>query len=258
MTDGSIKFDQAADFYDETRGFPQGEEVHVAALMAAAGNLQRNSRVLEVGIGTGRIAAPLTNHVDTVYGIDLSVPMMSRIREKPGGERIRPVEANAGRLPFPTNTFDAIVVVHVFHLIPDISDPVREIQRVLKPEGRLLHSWNNSHGSIFSDLRRVFTEVAQRPGSQQGWERTMPILLENGWTKLERSHAHEYQQDETPQAFLDSFRDRRWSSTWALDDEDLEKGIDAMRAVAFEKLSDLNQPVTHTSKFYVDVFRPPA
>jgi hypothetical protein len=53
MPPDSVTFNQAADFYDETRGFPPGEEAHVGALVARAGQLTRTSRVLEVGIGTG-------------------------------------------------------------------------------------------------------------------------------------------------------------------------------------------------------------
>lgn len=43
---------------------------------------------LELGIGTGRIALPLSGRGIRVHGIDLSPQMVARLREKPGGERI--------------------------------------------------------------------------------------------------------------------------------------------------------------------------
>lgn len=258
MTQDSIVFDRAAGFYDETRGFPQGEEAHVAALMKEAGQIQSKSRVLEIGVGTGRISAPLTAHVNALYGIDLSMPMMSRIREKPGGGKVLPAQADAGRLPFADDSFDVVIVVHVFHLIPDILVPLREIARVLKPEGRMLHGWNNSHGGIFSELRRIFADTSETEGSRQGWERTMPVLLENGWTKLQHEYAYDYFQEEALQTFIDTFRTRKWSGTWKLSDEDLQRGIQAMQTVALERVSDLKAPVRNLNTFYVDVFTPPA
>ena len=48
----SVAFDRAAEYYDQTRGYPPGEEKGVAAIIAQAGNLKADSRVLEIGIGT--------------------------------------------------------------------------------------------------------------------------------------------------------------------------------------------------------------
>jgi SAM-dependent methyltransferase len=44
--------------------------------------------VLELGIGTGRIALPLVSRGVRVHGIDLSEAMVARLREKPGGAEI--------------------------------------------------------------------------------------------------------------------------------------------------------------------------
>src|SRR5437870_2650045 len=43
---------------------------------------------LELGIGTGRIALPLTRRGVRVHGIDLSTAMVARLRSKPGAEKI--------------------------------------------------------------------------------------------------------------------------------------------------------------------------
>ena len=43
---------------------------------------------LELGIGTGRIALPLSQRRVPVHGIDLSEAMVARLREKPGGDGI--------------------------------------------------------------------------------------------------------------------------------------------------------------------------
>ena len=48
----------------------------------------RSGRALELGIGTGRIALPLAQRGVPVHGIDVSTPMVARLRAKPGGEDI--------------------------------------------------------------------------------------------------------------------------------------------------------------------------
>jgi SAM-dependent methyltransferase len=48
----------------------------------------RGGAALELGIGTGRIALPLSERGVPVHGIDLSEAMVARLRAKPGGDRI--------------------------------------------------------------------------------------------------------------------------------------------------------------------------
>ena len=48
--------------------------------------LAAGGRALELGVGTGRIALPLAQRGVPVHGIDLSEPMVARLRAKPGGE----------------------------------------------------------------------------------------------------------------------------------------------------------------------------
>jgi hypothetical protein len=61
------------------------ESTTVAFLRALAGD----GPALELGIGTGRIALPLQEAGVEVHGIDASPAMVAKLREKPGGDRIR-------------------------------------------------------------------------------------------------------------------------------------------------------------------------
>src|SRR4051812_29723687 len=115
MTD-SIAFDRAADYYDATRGFSAEQEAPIIAAMAAALGTPDGS-VLELGIGTGRIAVPLQAHGYPYYGIDLALPMLHKLRENAaarGGHWFPLVQGDITRLPFPDGTFAGIVAVHVF------------------------------------------------------------------------------------------------------------------------------------------------
>ncbi len=83
--DGPRGFDQQhADVYDswygvERKDLSNSEAVDFLAELAAGG------RVLELAIGTGRIALPLAATGLEVHGIDASEPMVAKLRDKPGG-----------------------------------------------------------------------------------------------------------------------------------------------------------------------------
>ena len=59
-----------------------------AATVSFLEGLARGGRALELAIGTGRIALPLSARGVEVAGIDFSRPMVERLRAKPGGDRI--------------------------------------------------------------------------------------------------------------------------------------------------------------------------
>lgn len=77
--------ERMAGVYDEWAGVPQDAEETVAFLAELAGP----GPVLELGVGTGRIALPLARKGFEVHGIDASDAMTNRLREKPGGESVR-------------------------------------------------------------------------------------------------------------------------------------------------------------------------
>jgi hypothetical protein len=75
--------DRIADVYDE-----EFAELDPADAVAFLADLARAGPVLELAIGTGRIALPLAGRGIEVHGIDASEAMVARLREKEGGERI--------------------------------------------------------------------------------------------------------------------------------------------------------------------------
>ncbi len=80
--------DGMADVYDEwyaTRGDIDGA---VATLAAIAATVAGPGPVLELGIGSGRLALPLAATGLEVWGVDASPAMVARLRAKPGGDRL--------------------------------------------------------------------------------------------------------------------------------------------------------------------------
>lgn len=73
--------------FDERYGY-QADLAVVDPIVAFLADLAGDGAALELGIGTGRIALPLSARGVPVHGIDLSEAMVARLRAKPGAERI--------------------------------------------------------------------------------------------------------------------------------------------------------------------------
>ncbi len=84
VTDDGYFGEEVAATYDE-----DNDPDEVRAIADVLADLAGDGPVLELAIGTGRIALPLAERGITVHGIDLSRAMVARMREKPGGADIR-------------------------------------------------------------------------------------------------------------------------------------------------------------------------
>jgi len=78
--------DGFADVYDAWYREVTDTDACVARLLAL---VPAGGQVLELGVGTGRLAVPLALGGVTVTGVDTSTAMVSQLRAKPGGEQVR-------------------------------------------------------------------------------------------------------------------------------------------------------------------------
>ena len=156
---GSISFDHAAGFYDKTRGLSPDAAERITDLLAH--ELQGRERVLEIGVGTGRIALPLAERGISLVGVDLARNMLSRLVKNAGGRSPFPlVQADATRLPLRDAAFDAALVSWVLHLIEDWKGALAELVRVVTPGGVVVIDVGGKEGSITSKLTWRFRDIA--------------------------------------------------------------------------------------------------
>jgi SAM-dependent methyltransferase len=124
VRDGDGYFDdRVAARYDESSAEmfdPAVVDPAVDLLVEIAGS----GRALELGIGTGRIALPLTQRGVPVHGIDLSKAMVARLRAKPGGEEIGVTIGD-----FATTTVDGTfsVAYLVFNTIQNLTTQAAQV-----------------------------------------------------------------------------------------------------------------------------------
>ena len=131
-------FDDTAPDYDRIErmmAFNTGSRYRRQALVRAG--LQANMKVLDVGVGTGLVAAQaciLTGDPACVIGVDPSTGMMAASNVPKG---MVMMEGRAEALPFPDNHFDFLSMGYALRHISDLSKAFSEFERVLKPGGRL-------------------------------------------------------------------------------------------------------------------------
>ena len=254
----SIAFDRAAEYYDETRAFPPRAEAQAVAAIARAGRLIGRERVLEFGVGTGRVALPLLPHVGRLVGLDLARPMMERLRAKDASGRISLAEGDATRMPFAAASFDAVLSVHVLHLIPNWQAVVDEVARVLKPGAPYIHAWSDSfHRASWWDAWNEVTPRRDAHGVGVKFYEHRNFLDGLGWRPLGDEVASPYTYHKSPSVFLDQLSRRIWSSTWHVSDDNLAAGVAAVREVMLREHGDLDTPIEHTTGFFARAYLPP-
>ncbi|MBI5380162.1 MAG: methyltransferase domain-containing protein [Nitrospirae bacterium] len=187
-------FDQLAAQYDAWHETPLGrlvEETEREAV-AALWRPRPGERVLDVSCGTGRWALDLARQGAKVIAADFARTMLSVAAGKAAGEGIRLplLQSDLAALPFRTGTFDAVLCLLTLEFLPDKQRGLREMLRVLEPEGTLLlgvltpwspwawkrrvKGWFDS-GSIWrgatflnhSDLRRLLRSLPARMESHR-------------------------------------------------------------------------------------------
>jgi arsenite methyltransferase len=150
--------------------FLLGDSFHPGglALTERLGNLlglTTNSRVLDVASGTGTSALFLAERFGCpAIGVDYSRESTERARElareKGLWSRVRFETGDAEVMPFPDETFDAIVCECAFCTFPNKSAAVAEFMRVLRPGGRVGISDLTRAATLPKELDSLLARVA--------------------------------------------------------------------------------------------------
>jgi len=116
-------FEKHVDIYEEW--FVRNRFAYESELQAIRALLPEDGTGIEIGVGTGRFAAPL--------GIKLGVEPSKTMRKIAQKKGIEVVNGVAEALPFDNNQFDFALMVTTICFLDDIETSFKEVFRVLKP-----------------------------------------------------------------------------------------------------------------------------
>lgn len=104
--------------------------------------LRPRERVLDLGTGPGFLAYDMAATVGSsgqVAGVDISEAMLGMARRRCAAQPWAEFhDADVTRLPFADCAFDAAVSTQVYEYVPDIARALAELQRVIRPGGRVV------------------------------------------------------------------------------------------------------------------------
>ena len=121
-------FESHTERYD--RWFIRHEAAYVSELLAVRAALPVGGLGLEIGVGSGRFAAPL----GVALGVDPSIRMLAAAQRR----GIAVACAVAEALPFRDQSFDRALIITTICFVDDPAAMLREARRVLKPHGKLV------------------------------------------------------------------------------------------------------------------------
>jgi ubiquinone/menaquinone biosynthesis C-methylase UbiE len=260
MENHRISFDRVAGIYENTRGHPPEISRQIADSIRAF--LPARAVILEVGVGTGRIARPLLQHGLQIFGVDISTGMMARMLEllPPGSPRPYLCQADACRLPFQNRAFQAVLSVHVFHLIKEWQQALAEMQRVLRLEGLLCtgYDWrdhDSPHSQINDQWRKITAQYIENPGhpGPREFSQVFQTLTANG-AQTEEIEAAAWQYTFSPARYIQQLADGTYSNSWRLDPQVMPTCIAELQTWAVERFGPLDLEITLPKKFIWEIF----
>jgi ubiquinone/menaquinone biosynthesis C-methylase UbiE len=133
-------------------------------------------RLLEVGYGSGIFMPTLADYCYELHGIDVH-PCDQKVTAQ---LRSHHIEANlrsgtVESLPYPNHFFDVVVAVSCLEFVENIDTAVQELQRVVKPGGRLILVTPGYSTVLDWGLRILTGESAQQDYSNRR-QRLIPVL----------------------------------------------------------------------------------
>jgi len=137
--------------------FIRNKYAYKSELLAIKKQLPKSKNGVEIGVGSGRFAAPL--------GINLGVEPSSKIRMLSKKRMIDLIDSIAENLPFRSAIFDLVLMVTTICFIDDIDITFKEIFKILRPEGIFIIGFidrNSALGEMYEQHKKssVFYNMA--------------------------------------------------------------------------------------------------
>ena len=146
--------------------------------------MHHDAHILELGCGPGLLWLSNQRRIPAGWRVtlsDFSPGMLNEARQRLGRERFDYEIIDAQAIPRADASIDAVIANHMLYHVPHLERALVEIQRVLRPGGRLYATTvGHDHMREMDDLiRRALPDISWRNLGER-----LPFLLENGQALL--------------------------------------------------------------------------
>jgi ubiquinone/menaquinone biosynthesis C-methylase UbiE len=257
-----ISFDRVADVYDASRAVPPDAEAAIAdGIARALGPNAAPARLLDVGVGTGRIAVPVSGRGVRVTGVDVAPAMLAKLAAKRSS--VRAAVAAAAKLPFADATFDGALFVHLLHLVADPGAILREAARVVRDGGCVLHGRTDYAGGPRVAVVALVSAVAGELGGgavdarpwNEGPNAAFARFADEARAIHEEHVLARWSERTTGEDLLAALAGRLFSSTWSIPDRVMPELLARIRPRAAALLGGLDRAVVTDATFTLVVAR---
>ncbi|MFN4232635.1 class I SAM-dependent methyltransferase [Thermus sp.] len=244
--------------YDRLRAYPPEVAGRIAtAIGNALGVRGEEAVLLELGVGTGRIALPLIARGYRYLALDKDPAMLEVFRQKAAGvmRKVRLIEADARAIPLPDESVHGVIVVHLWHLLPDWPKALAEALRVLKPGGVLLEGWDEMEAEEERRIQERWRSLVEAEGVEvvRGLHRRrleeVGEALKRLGLKPKAREVVRWQEVRTFRQALEALEERLYSFTQLVPEEVHEGIMPRLWAWAQGEFGDLDRPFSLERSF---------
>ena len=100
-------------------------------------HLNNDMKALELACGSGQLSFILSNYTKSWIATDFSEQMIQEAKKRGEGKNLIFEMADATSLSFENEKFDCVLISNALHIMPNPYEAMKEIYRVLKPNGIL-------------------------------------------------------------------------------------------------------------------------
>lgn len=253
----SLTFDRAVDYYDRTRALSSETMTRLVPLLTSE---LGSGPCLEIGVGTGRIALPMSEAGTTMIGLDLSTAMMRQLVRNAGGRRPFPlVTGDATCLPLADDSVGGALAVHVLHLIPMWPLAVKELIRVVRPGGAIVVDLGRATRGPFRELLSEFSRAAGIPERHRGVNDPSDLdgILRAAGAEAKVFDTIVESRSATYAKTIAALEAGTYSVTWSADEATRRAAAQETRRWATRSLGDLNRRYDYQLEIALRSYRLP-
>ncbi|WP_448569034.1 class I SAM-dependent methyltransferase [Thermus sp.] len=255
---------RAAYAYDRLRAYPPEVAGRIAtAIGHALAGRGEEPVLLELGVGTGRIALPLIARGYRYIALDCDPAMLEVFQKKAAGvmRKVRLLLADAREVPLPEGSVHGVIAVHLWHHIPDWPRALAEALRVLKPSGVLLEGFERVAAEPECRIQERWRELVAEEGVlvERGVHGKRLAQVEEALRRLGlRPKTREvvaWREERTPREALEALAYRLYSFTKGVPEEAHARAMERLWAWAETEFGDLDCPFPVEKRFFLRTTR---